>query len=339
MIYFRCTLIADLLYLDFRGGDAIEFDLGDAGRLRIEPEDTDDPSHGQMFCRLSCAKDPPARAVKVFDALARDVVPEGCQLAADDLHLRAGDRLEGGFPPPMRVMPAPFKFFVEAVTGTLHDEALRMLRLLRWRFGIDQSHNPVKATLGWAWSSDEANWRALPSDITARMSTHGFWRPEPEAMAILQELFNARRDEPMAHSLLREAREQLEDGNIRSALVVGVAAVEIGLKHCIATIAPDTEYLMREIPQPPVTKLLVDYLPTLRLAASAGRHKLKSQVIETVRKAVQMRNSTVHGNRSTIDFERVGDILGLAERLLSYFDACCGEEWALSACQDLFDAA
>ena len=78
--------------------------------------------------------------------------------------------------------------------------------------------------------------------------------------------------EPVAHQLLREAWE-LRSSNPRSALAIGIAAAEIGVKDLIASLVPNAQWLVMEMPSPPVVKILREYLPMLPVR---GRFKDKT---------------------------------------------------------------
>ena len=78
-------------------------------------------------------------------------------------------------------------------------------------------------------------------------------------------------DEPLAHALLREAEINRNRDALRSALILAVAAIEIGVKRFIATAIPGTAWLLEQIQSPPTHKLLSDYLPTLPAKQTINR--------------------------------------------------------------------
>src|SRR5438270_11607402 len=84
-----------------------------------------------------------------------------------------------------------------------------------------------------------------------------------EAAQELQALLDKRVSEPLAHALLREGWSQRRE-NPSSALLIGMAALEIGIKEYIAECVPDAAWLAENAPTPPIVNMLTDYLPTLQ---------------------------------------------------------------------------
>ena len=60
--------------------------------------------------------------------------------------------------------------------------------------------------------------------------------------------------EPLAHQLLHEAEEQIVN-NSRSALIMAVAAAEVGLKSLIVQKLPETEWLIVKFAFPLLRRL------------------------------------------------------------------------------------
>lgn len=87
--------------------------------------------------------------------------------------------------------------------------------------------------------------------------------------------------------------------NPRSAIVIGVSAVEVGAKECIATLDPLAKWLVREVPTPPVERMFREYVPTL-----PATNRLMSEVrfpvrlLEDLKKVVGWRNQVAHGGCS-----------------------------------------
>ena len=142
--------------------------------------------------------------------------------------------------------------------------------------------------------------------------------------------------EPVAFELLREAVQNV-GGNDRSALVMGVAAIEVGLKHCIARVAPDARWMVEEAPSPPVARMLREYLPTLPMRNTvAGEVKPPpSHHIDYVTKYVRLRNEIAHvGADASLDVDDLLEFLDVARDLLHLFDFYVGHEWAMEYVRD-----
>jgi hypothetical protein len=110
----------------------------------------------------------------------------------------------------------------------------------------------------------------------------------------LQSWIETGQGEPLGRSLLREAWEHRERSP-RSALVIGVAAAEVGFKQFSAEIAPHTAWLLEEGPSPSLEKMLRHHLP--KILEDNQRFPIKQippTIIKTIGKANQQRNAVVH---------------------------------------------
>ena len=138
-------------------------------------------------------------------------------------------------------------------------------------------------------------------------------------------------EEPLARQLFREASGQI-GVNPRSALVIGVAAAEIGLKKLVAALLPGTEWLMDEIPTPPVGKVLRKFLPTLQVRAKrndGGPITPPRQLIKQIEDAVEHRNKVVHAGKSPPTREELAVMLRAISDFLWMCDIYLGEFWAI----------
>jgi hypothetical protein len=154
--------------------------------------------------------------------------------------------------------------------------------------------------------------------------------PDEPTTRELQRLLGAGDDEPVAHHLFREAWVQ-RHANRRSALVIGVAALEVGIKQYIGKVAPDAKWLAENAPSPPVKKMLRDYLPLTpaverigeRVAAPPRSH------LDEIEAAVTARNSIVHVGRNEMDFPSLESKLVAIRDVLWLLDYYSGATWAL----------
>jgi hypothetical protein len=111
----------------------------------------------------------------------------------------------------------------------------------------------------------------------------------------IEGLIRADANEPLGHELFLEAWQNRRT-NPRSALIIGIAAAEVGFKQCVGKLVPDAEWLITECPSPPLTTMLSHYLPILPV-----KLKIQGQVVKppkTIRKAladgIEARNGTTH---------------------------------------------
>src|SRR5205085_9911444 len=112
----------------------------------------------------------------------------------------------------------------------------------------------------------------------------------------LTDLLKAEVQAPLGHVLFREAW-RLREGNLRSALVMGVAAAETAVKAFIINAAPATSWLIETLQSPPLEKLIRDYLPTLPSKAVGFQTvpPIKKEMRSALKTAVEERNKVVHG--------------------------------------------
>jgi hypothetical protein len=180
-----------------------------------------------------------------------------------------GEYLRNGFESPLKGNWVNFSVVPKDDVTRVYEEAdrfleplrtssLRLVRLLRWRAGLDfQALTITQDYLSLGGHS----WLHLS---TARSMTMSIVQIFP---AMSEELtkeiigkYETSDDEPLAHQLFHDAWN-LRYTNPRACLVVAVAAAEVGLKKVIGLIVPDAQWLLEEIPAPPIGKMLRKYIP------------------------------------------------------------------------------
>lgn len=162
---------------------------------------------------------------------------------------------------------------------------------------------------------------------TARVSSEAVpWidRNQPE----IQQLLDAGLREPLAHALWHEASQQ-QDTSPRSAILIGIAALEVGIKHYAIKCVPDSAWLLEEAPAPPVHRMLTEFLPGLPpVAGGKGFEVPSKETLETIRKGVRVRNEVTHKGVTRLKPEIVRSVLSSVRALLWQLDAGAGAEWA-----------
>jgi hypothetical protein len=202
------------------------------------------------------------------------------------------------------------------------------LRLIRWRYGMEGPSRPVSASRGLQWSDDGGEWHVLPVVGRARGALHVAMRLTPERIAQIEGMIPTS-EEPFAHSLLREA-EELIFTHTASALVIGIAALEVRLKELIGDLAPDAQWLVDNLPSPSLEKLIGEYLPKLPAKVPAsGTLTFPASVLATIKKGVTLRNQTAHRGHPRLEADTVAEILATVRDLLWLCDYLAGHDWAL----------
>jgi cold shock CspA family protein len=310
----------------------LRFDYGHV-RVEIWPPTEEEQAVGhQSWSALGEAVgefEPPKRVGPMFEPLSRDELPEG---STPDESAPYFDRERGNLRenhiPPAEIMPPAFQDFSWRVNSELTDHAYRTIRVLRWHHDVEGPHNPFSYR-GFHWSFDSTEWHPMPSRLTGKTRSMGSLRvTDAELQAVVQTVASSG-DEPLSHQLFREAWLQ-RSTNRRSALVIGVSAVEVATKECIAALAPHAEWLVREVQTPPVEKMLREYVPTLPARNTLhGDVRFPSETLEELKKAVGWRNEVAHGGTLPVRWDRLEAFLEFTARdliwLLTYYS---GADWA-----------
>jgi hypothetical protein len=219
---------------------------------------------------------------------------------------------------------------VASVHTDIRNFILRTLRLLRWRTKSPGRPYPIRAVVGFSWSWDGVEWKPVTDYMSLRIkqvenppiltdAAIEFARTE-----ILGEL-----DEPLGHELLREAWTN-QDANLRSAIVIAVAAAEVGFKQFAAKTLPDTAWILENLQSPPLSKML-DLFPwdKMKLQINGRPVTVPDSIKDELKKAVTLRNEIVHGRSGTLTSDTSESVLYCVRDLLYFLDALTDRKtWA-----------
>ncbi len=176
-----------------------------------------------------------------------------------------------------RVHGSPFWFEwfspdIQCLVNEAIDEAWadfdRIVRIWRWeqKSSFRISSRSLAAAPYWRTTNDGLFY-AVPQKSSTTLArpdreTGWFGWIEKDKVSFFRLWNDLSIDEPLGHELQNEAEVLIERAP-RSALLMAAAAVEAGVKDHIRRVAPITDWLIREMPSPPVGKLLKSYLPEL----------------------------------------------------------------------------
>jgi hypothetical protein len=112
------------------------------------------------------------------------------------------------------------------------------------------------------------------------------------------EMINAGAEEPLGHQLFREAWSERER-HPRSALVIGVAAAEVGFKKLVGGLVPQAQWLMDEVQTPSLAKMLRKFLPTLPVKFRFQGKSIRppNVLLNKLDRAIEYRNKLVHAGQ------------------------------------------
>jgi len=230
---------------------------------------------------------------------------------------------------PLDLLPVEIREFVLPVWAHLRDVSAKTVRALRWR---DDLRGPPRPSVDryFRWSLDGQQWHTLARQGFVTVSSSALTPIQPAVCSDVQRMVEEGEDEPLAHELLREAVSNRRGANHRSALVLAVAAIEVGLKRYIGTQIPAADWLLRETQSPPVRKLLSDFLPTVPANRKyQGKVFIPKSIRKRVHQAIERRNEIVHGGAAATELE-LQDFIDAIRDAIWLLDYYGGVEWALA---------
>jgi hypothetical protein len=247
-----------------------------------------------------------------------------------------------GFDP----FPAEYGEFVRRTARRMSELATRAFEVALWRTGARGGPPGIEIyplQLFWRRQPEEgelvlgSDWQQLPSGIVmVGLPDASFFDLDDSVAPNISLLIDRGTPQPLGHDLLREAW-RIHESNPRAAVVVAVAAIDTGVKQFIGNQLPQTEWLLRNLPSPPLHKLLRDLLPTV--PSKAREYKavpaLDSSVVRVVREAVEKRNSLVHVGGAEVEREWLAALFRVARRLLYELDYHSGYEWARKVTEEV----
>jgi hypothetical protein len=208
----------------------------------------------------------------------------------------------------------------------LQEYMSRAAGVMRWQGDLD-CEDLIRRAEHLQWSDEGKEWHTLraPPQPDIMLGAKIIRELAPDSVA---ELMKTNEKEPLAHELLCEAWS-IRTKSPRSALLVGVAAAEVGFKAFVATLVPDAAWLAFEAPTPPLDKMLVNFFPDLPVRQVFG---VKPFIPKALRKAlsdaVGLRNKVAHAGADAPQPKELWDILGSVSDLLYLLDTYLGCNWA-----------
>ncbi|MCQ8127386.1 hypothetical protein [Methylomonas rivi] len=231
--------------------------------------------------------------------------------------------------PSINEFPNHFRSYLDLINDELSSACRLVVNAVRWRTNTLGPHNPI-STRGLFWSRDKEFWHPAPSSLSLRLLIHssGVYISE-DAEADVKEIIISDTQEPVHHELFREAWEQ-RNGNARSSLITGLSALEVAIKTTISTLIPNTSWLVENIPSPPVSRLLIEYVPKLPAMNTVDGKVLPPprSIMALIKKAVTIRNQITHIGGKPPDYETLDQILEAIQDTLWLLDYYSGHSWA-----------
>jgi hypothetical protein len=219
------------------------------------------------------------------------------------------------------VYPQHVQSYTEQISRELTEAAAAVISLLRWRYSGEGSDRPLRAILSDGFSFDGKLWNPLPTSLGVSIELE----LDEESVLWVQSARASGAAEPLAHGLFREAWA-LGPTNPRTALIIGMAAAEIGFKQFVAECVPAAEWLVEEIQSPPLEKMLKEYLPSL--PSTVQPSPPPESLLRSLRKGSTVRNQAIHRGLS-VRMDTALEVLDSVRDLLWMLDYFRGFSWAL----------
>jgi hypothetical protein len=311
--------------------------------LRHEPGEGS--ASDEVLLEVTGDFDPPRKSAEALRYLEQGLLPDDSR-PEDDLASEIADRRlpTSGRSLRFSELPNRLRDYSRDVTRELTATATAIFGLIRWRRAMA---GPVEALWargieGLEWRDDSGNWQRLPPDFQLSAGAP-YILPcsAPDEIADLEALAASGIREPLGHTLLREAQRAAIQREYASALVMGIAALEIGVKELIGTLIPDAEWLVLHAPSPPMFEILRDYLPTIPAHESIGGHvaSIPAEILDNVRNGINRRNQTVHTGQGELEQDFIAKVLDAVSDILWMCDYFIGQKWALQNLSDEMQAA
>ncbi|OLE53291.1 MAG: hypothetical protein AUG51_13820 [Acidobacteria bacterium 13_1_20CM_3_53_8] len=285
-----------------------------------------------LICTVIGQQEPSPEIREMFESLANNKLPAGSKKPdkSNDYIDQAGN-INDKYIVPLNLLPQSFQSFSTQVQKELTDCMRNTIRVLRWRYGIRGHHNPIQSVrLPHKWSFDGQTWKSLPSTTTVEIIPVGFLHLTDKVRSEVVTFVEGNITEPLGHELYREAWQQRNE-NPRSALILAIVAVEVGFKQCVSLLVPDAQWLVENVPSPPIAGMVKNYLPLLpaKLKIKGKVLSPPKEIIRVLQKGVELRNKTIHVGATPPSGEELRELLLAVRDLLYLLDYYSGFDWAL----------
>jgi hypothetical protein len=315
-------------------GETLLFEVQDVHSVQVQirapNEQEQELGHKTQhaFCTAHVELDVSAKNQEVFERIEKNEIIEDVAEWRQKYKDQNGKEI---ILPSIEEFPEHYKAFLGQVNRELSDSSRLVINAMRWRTNTLGPHNAI-STRGLSWSRDKYFWHPAPSSFSIRiLDTSSTVRISEEAKEDIKNIIKEKQQEPVHHELFREAWGQ-RNGNPRSSLVTGLSALEVAIKVTIGSLIPGTSWLVENLPSPPVTRLLSEYLPNLPAVNTINGKVLPppKPIIELIKKAVNIRNQIAHiGGKSPND-QTLDQILEAIRDVIWLLDYYCGHAWAYS---------
>jgi hypothetical protein len=285
----------------------------------------------KIMCDAFCDKNPAPNVRRMFENLANGRLPKGSIRKQIPPEAADEDRILRPAMLPIPAMPNDLRNFLESIFDDLVDYAERTVSTVRWRLDRPQAAVPLQSILcGELFSFDGTVWHEAPQGARLTLDIIGYHKISNYEIEEVGKLVQEGGSEPLAHVLFREAWSQRTE-NRRSALLIGYAAAEVGIKRHVLDMIPQSQGLVEDLPSPPIGKLLkfVSKLPSRSLVAG-NKPNIPESITKKMNAAMQLRNEIAHRGDAALNHKALEEFLLATKDLLWLLDYHAGKSWALT---------
>jgi hypothetical protein len=310
--------------------------------LSLKPSDPENDSGGirlGLTCRARCTVNVP-QSVHQFASLmlsGRFDRSTGATLKLPHV-LNGEEKIDGsgfiqaGYHVPFEYFPTEVQTICDLVGSRLKGLAERFIKLLRWQQEIDGPHALFEGPPPLYWNAGGADYYGVGfrGQSSGSRSPLGITWDADDQREMLSIWSQVDLVEPLAHEMLREAKAAMVSSP-RSALLIAASALEVGVKIHISKIAPEASWLAREMPSPPVHKMLRVYIRDLHVRRGTQLpdwDKLRP-LLTAAEELAKARNDLTHkGEMPEKTRASLPEALMVVTDLLYILDVLEGHEWA-----------
>jgi hypothetical protein len=210
------------------------------------------------------------------------------------------------------------------VLSDLYDSMQKVISVFRWRSSLMDGPMKVFSRGTEGYSFNGVDWRDEPRRAVS--ATISFGHPQPKAAVseqVVQEIIGLVKqdvDEPLERQLFREAWN-LRSENPKAALVIGLAAAEIGFRRLIGPVGG----------RKAISRLLAEHWPgpPSKYKINGKEIKPSASIIRILQEGIRQRNAVVHEGSPAPNQDELGDVLHNIGQLLWIWDLYAGHAWAL----------
>lgn len=276
-----------------------------------------------------------AETLSIFESLSKRILPEESRSKVMLPYLEAGDEVidaNGNIRPnrwvSLKLMPARFQEQYAGWQNSLSELVTSFVKTIRWVQATAGNQRPF-GQIGYYWSVDKTEWQTMPSSFGVMIEQPRGINMSKTAVEEARDIWLSGQREPLAQELIREAFD-VATGNPRSGLLIGLSALETGLKEYIAFRVENSDIILEKLPAPPVITILQEILPALHksLSIQAKEFPLGKAEADDVKKWVLRRNRLAHGVEGSIDSAKLKQFLALVRSLLYTLDYYRDSKWA-----------